>query len=662
MNWTEALIESGIWLIQAYSITLVVAVSCIWVLARRTVWGRQFWALAAGYFSPRRSWKPLATLALILFLTLCAVRLEVLFSNWYNTMYTALQKLDESGFWGAMLLFAVLATIHVARSLIDFYVQQAFTIRWRVWLNEKLLGNWLDKQAYYRSQYLDAPVDNPDQRIQQDVSIFVEMSLSLCMGVINALVSTFAFTLILWNLSGPLSLFGLEVPRGMVFLVFAYVIVATVFAIKIGRPLILLNFLNERFNADYRYALVRLREYAESIAFYAGEKVEGAMLRGRFANVINNAWAIVYRSLKFLGFNFSVSQAAVVFPFIIQAQRFFSQQISLGDLMQTAQAFGRLQDNLSFFRNAYDDFATYRATLDRLTGFTKAIGDARTLPEPEVQAQGSRIALQQLTVRTPSGILLLKNLDLEVLPGEPLLIRGPSGSGKTTLLRAIAGLWPYCDGRIIRPEHEALFLSQKPYLPLGSLREALYYPQRLPDSASRPAVTDIRHQEQAALASAHRVPSNLDGLIGAHQSSSHLPRPDDALSNQTEPSAQDSASGKLDQHAADILRLVQLGHLADRLDLVADWGRILSLGEQQRLAFGRLLLAEPQAAFLDEATSAMDEGLEDAMYRLVRERLPETILLSVGHRSTLHAHHTRQLILKGDETGAWEISHTELLP
>ncbi|NYT59627.1 ABC transporter ATP-binding protein/permease [Alcaligenaceae bacterium] len=662
MNWTDALVESGIWIMQAYAITLVLASATIGILARRTVWGRQFWALASGYFSPRRSWKPLVTLALILLLTLAGVRLEVLFSNWYNTMYTALQKLDESGFWGAMVLFAVLATIHVVRSLLDFYVQNAFTIRWRVWLNEQLLGSWLDKQAYYRSQYLDTPVDNPDQRIQQDVTVFAEMSLSLCMGVINALVSTFAFTLILWNLSGPISLFGLEVPRGMVFLVFVYVIVATVFAIKIGRPLILLNFLNERFNADYRYALVRLREYAESIAFYAGEKVEGTILRGRFANVINNAWAIVYRSLKFLGFNFSVSQAAVVFPFIIQAQRFFSKQISLGDLMQTAQAFGRLQDNLSFFRNAYDNFATYRATLDRLSGFTKAIADARALPEPDVQAQGPRIALQSLTVRTPSGTLLLKDLSVEVLPDAPLLIRGPSGSGKTTLLRAVAGLWPYCDGHIIRPEHEALFLSQKPYLPLGSLRSALYYPHALPEGTGQQPTTDVRHQEQAALASAHRVPSNLDGLINSHKNQVSRPHAaQDAQASNEQSGPDGSASATLDQRAIDVLRAVQLGHLADKLDMTADWGRILSLGEQQRLAFGRVLLAEPDAIFLDEATSAMDEGLEDAMYRLVRERLPATILLSVGHRSTLFAHHPRQLVLKGDGTGAWEITDTDLL-
>ena len=544
-----------------------------------------------------------------------------------------------------MMLFAILATVHVVRSLADFYIQQAFTIRWRVWLNEKLLAQWLEKQAYYRSQYLATPVDNPDQRIQQDVATFVQMSLSLSMGMVNAMVSTFAFTLILWTLSGPLAIFGIEIPRGMVFLVFLYVIVATVFAIKIGRPLIMLNFLNERFNADYRYALVRLREYAESIAFYAGEKVEGALLRSRFAHVISNAWAIVFRSLKFLGFNFSVTQAAVVFPFIIQAQRFFSQQITLGDLLQTSQAFGRLQDNLSFFRNAYDDFATYRATLDRLSGFTKAIDDAAHLPEPQVQAQGTRLALQALSVKTPSGAFLLKDLTVDVEPGQPLLIRGPSGSGKTTLLRAIAGLWPYCDGEIIRPEQGALFLSQKPYLPLGSLRDALYYPQQISTDYAQLA-PQIHHQQEAAMASARHAPSNLDALISTQAN---------ALALET---SAETLLPAADDRATEVLQQVQLGHLCDHLDQIADWGRILSLGEQQRLAFGRLLLARPTVTFLDEATSAMDEGLEDAMYRLINVNLPETILLSVGHRSTLHAHHARQLVLKGDGLGGWELKDT----
>lgn len=636
MDWTSELISSGLWIAKTYAITLVCFALTVWLLAKRTVWGRQFWQLSGAYFSPKRSIRPMLAVAFILFLTLTGVRLQVLFSNWYNTMYSALQDLNEAGFWLAMWLFAALATVHVLRSLLDFYVQQAFTIHWRTWLNEQMLERWLGGESYYRTQHLKKGIDNPDQRIQYDVTVFVESSLTLSMGVVDALVSTVAFTLILWGLSGPLALFGTEIPRGMVFLVFVYVLVATIFAIRIGRPLILLNFLNERFNADYRYALVRLREYAESIAFYAGEKVETALLKHRFAQVISNAWAIVYRSLKFLGFNFSVTQAAVVFPFIIQAQRFFSKQISLGDLMQTAQAFGRLQDNLSFFRNAYDNFASYRATLDRLTGFTQAIDEAAKLPKPEVQSTGQTLKLNNLTVRTPAGKLLIENLNTQVHAGQAMLIRGPSGSGKTTLLRAIAGLWPYCDGAITRPQGQMLFLAQKPYLPLGGLRDALHYPNAVSRSDDA-GVTDTETLEAAAVASAGHAPQNLDKLV-------------DNTSLQTT----QAASTTTDQRARQVLDAVQLGHLADRLDEDADWSRILSLGEQQRLAFGRLLLAQPAAAFLDEATSAMDEGLEDAMYRLVAQHLPDTLLISVGHRSTLVRHHPVQLNLKGD--GGWEIS------
>ncbi len=595
MDWTQALLESGIWLAKAYVITLLASMLAIWFLARRTVWGRQFWALSGGYFSPTRSWRPLAGVALILLLTLAAVRLDILFSNWYNELYSSLQALDSKAFWMAMWLFAVLATAHVLRALFDFYVQQAFILHWREWLNDKLLQGWLQQQVYYRSQYLEHPVDNPDQRIQQDITLFAESSMTLFMGTINALVSTVAFTLILWSLSGPLSVLGLEVPRAMVFVVFLYVLVATVLAVLIGRPLIQLNFQNERYTADYRYALVRVREYGESIAFYAGEKVEQLLLNSRFALVIRNAWQIVFRSLKFLGFNFVVSQTAVVFPMLLQAARFFSQQITLGDLMQTMQAFGRLQENLSFFRNAYDSFAAYRATLTRLSGFTVAAQEAERLPRPDVVVE-HRLALQDLTVRRPDGQPLAERLNLNLAPAQSLLIRGPSGSGKTTLLRAIAGLWPYCEGRIVRPGH-VLFLSQKPYLPLGSLRAALHYPDSPAPETDRPA-------------------------------------------------------GQPDA-AAEVLRSVHLAHLIPRLDEDDDWGRILSLGEQQRLAFGRLLLARPEAAFLDEASSALDEGLQDAMYRLVRKQLPQAWLISVGHRNTLLAHHARQLVLDG--RGGWTL-------
>jgi len=596
MQWQDVLIESGLWLAKAYALTLLTGAAVVWGLTRFTRWGRQFRRLSAGYFSLRRSWKPLAGVALILLLTLAAVRLDVLFSNWYNTMYSALQALDEPGFWAAMLLFSLLAAVHVIRSLFDFYVQQAFVVHWREWLNEQLLGRWMQGQAYYRSQSLSHLADNPDQRIQQDITNFAQSSMTLAVGLINALVSTIAFTVILWNLSGPMTVLGHEIPRAMVFLVFIYVFLATLLAIWIGKPLIRLNFLNEKLNADYRYALVRVREYAESIAFYRGERVEGRTLRHGFARVIGNAWDIIHRSLKFLGFNFVVTQTAVVFPFILQAARFFSKQISLGDLIQTAQAFGRLQDNLSFFRNIYDSFATYRATLERLAGFDDAIDAARAMELPHTHQDGGRLALLCVTVNRPDGHALIRDLSLEVAPGQPLLVRGPSGSGKTTLLRMIAGIWPHGSGEIIRPDTSALFLAQKPYLPLGTLRQALHYPQ-----------------------------------------------PADAV-----PPGQDEA----------ILDRVQLGHLRDRLDVEDDWSRILSLGEQQRLAFGRLLIARPQAAFLDEATSAMDEGLEDAMYRLLREQLPDARIISVGHRGTLRRHHGFELSLQG-ESGGWTLNPIE---
>lgn len=593
MQWQASLIESAVWLVQAYVITIIVGALVIWGIVRFTRWGKQFWRLSSAFFSWRRSWRPLLVIALILLLTLAAVRLDVLFSNWYNTMYSALQNLDAPGFWAAMILFSILASLHVIRSLFDFYVQQSFIIHWREWLNETLLSRWLEKQAYYRSQSFSHMADNPDQRIQQDITSFANMSVGLAVGLINACVSTIAFTVILWNLSGPMEVYGYEIPRAMVFLVFIYVFIATILAIKIGKPLIRLNFLNEKLNADYRYALVRIREYAESIAFYRGENVEGKTLRNWFAQVIGNAWDIVYRSLKFLGFNFSVSQAAVVFPFIIQASRFFSKQISLGDLIQTAQAFGRLQDNLSFFRNIYDDFANYRAILDRLTGFEDAIEKSQAMQLPETRTNGPALELINVNVNRPDGHKLLENLNLVVQANTPVLVRGPSGSGKTTLLRMIAGIWPHGSGEIIRPVENSLFLAQKPYIPLGSLRQALYYPNTI----------DKNNQ----------------------------------------------------QKDIETLELVQLGHLSDKLDIVDDWSMILSLGEQQRLAFGRLLLANPQAAFLDEATSAMDEGLEDAMYRLIAKHLPQTRIVSVGHRSTLRKYHTLDLELLGHD-GKWQLN------
>jgi putative ATP-binding cassette transporter len=478
----------------------------------------------------------------------------------------------------------------VVHALLNSYLQQAFQIRWRVWLTNSLIERWLANQSYYRSRFVKESADNPDQRIQQDVEAFANISLSLSMGLLGATVSLFAFSIILWNLSGSLVLLGITIPRAMIFIVYAYVIIATVFALKIGRPLIQLRFLNEKFNANFRYALVRLREYGESIAFYKGEDVERINLLVRFGSVIRNVWDIVFRTLKFQGFNLVVSQTAIIFPFVVQAPRLLSKEITLGDVMQTTQAFGQVEGALSFFRNAYDLFASYRAVVNRLSGFLDSMDAAEQLPAIHIRTGTKGFGVEHLSVRTPGNVVLVNDLNFTLSKTESLLIRGRSGIGKTTLLRALAGLWPYVDGNLIQPVGQrSLFLPQRNYLPLGSLRSALFYP----------AV----------------VQSNED--------------------------------------AASVMRLCQLGHLLDRFDEVNDWSRILSLGEQQRLGIARVLLNRPQVVFLDEASSAMDEALERAMYLLLRESLPETILVSVGHRSSLLEFHHQELQLLGD--GRWQL-------
>ncbi|HWY94077.1 MAG TPA: ABC transporter ATP-binding protein/permease [Steroidobacteraceae bacterium] len=591
MDWNDQLRTSLIWLGKAFVVSSIGLTITIYLLAQFTEWGRLVRRISWEYFNPSRSKVPLAWLALIVLMTLFSVRLSILLSFWYNGFYSAMQKLDAKAFWFMLLVFATLATVYVLRALLAFYLRQAFLIRWRVWLTNMLMERWLRKQNYYRSQYVTESVDNPDQRIQQDVESFVGSSLSLSMGLLDSIVSLFSFSIILWGLSGSLALFGWQIPRAMIFIVYLYVIVSTLFAVRIGRPLIRLNFLNEQFSANFRYALIRLREYGESIAFYRGEAVERRNLFMRFGRVIHTMWAILFRSIKFQGFNFAVSQAAVVFPFIVQAPRLLSRQITLGDVMQTAQSFGQVESALSFFRTSYDDFAGYRAVVNRLSGFLDLTDSAERLRSVRMESDAERVAVRSLTVRTPCNVALVKDLNLELPPAASLLIRGQSGIGKSTLLRAMAGLWPYVDGTIVRPlDRQSLFLPQKPYLPLGTLRLSLYYP-------GIPAQTD-------------------------------------------------------DQAAA-ILRRCHLGHLAARLDEEDDWTQILSLGEQQRLAIGRVLLNRPRVAFLDEASSAMDEGLEHAMYRLLRESLPGATLISVGHRSSLLGFHTRVVELLGE--GRWRL-------
>ena len=568
----------------------------IFLLVRFTHWGKQFWQFAGGYLSPRRSIKPLLFFLLIVAMTLVSVRISLVHSEWYNNMYTSLQEFNEPVFWDQMVLFCVIATSSVIAALLSYYLEQRFSIDWIEWLNGQLVDKWMDNRAYYKTQYVSANLDNPDQRIQQDVQSYVRTSLSLSTGVIDAVTSMISYTILLWGLAGPMIVFGTEIPRMMVFLVFTYVIITTVIAFRLGRPLIMLNFVNERLNANYRYSLIRIKEYAESVAFYAGEKVESSQLYKQFGAVINNMWDIVYRTLKFSGFNLVVSQVSVVFPLLIQVGRYFEKQIKLGDLMQTLQVFGKLHSNLSFFRNSYDGFAGYKATLDRLTGFSYAIDMANRQSTSHLHEHETDVIFKDLSISNPFGKTLIENLNLTLPKGSTLLIQGNSGVGKTTLLRTVAGLWAYSEGDVYCPIHQ-LFLSQKPYLPQGSLLTALAYPD----------------EEQAF---------NRDEMI-------------------------------------EVLKQVSLGHLQDRLEQEQDWTRILSLGEQQRLAFARLLLHKPKVAFLDEATASMDEGLEDNMYRLLKERLPHTTVISVGHRSTLQAFHQQQLMILGN--GEWQFTDRNLV-
>lgn len=589
MDYTQEIITSSLWIARTLALTVIFFSLGIFLLVRLTHWGKQFWMFAGGYLSPKRSIKPLLFFVLIVTLTLFSVRLSLVHSTWYNNMYTALQEFNQTVFWEQMILFCFIAGFSVAAALISYYLNQRFSINWIEWLNTELLEKWMDKRAYYKSQYIGNNLDNPDQRIQQDIQSYVKTTLSLSTGVIDAVTSMISYTILLWGLAGPMTLLGIEIPRAMVYLVFAYVIFTTLIAFWLGKPLIRLNFANEKLNANYRYSLIRVKEYAESIAFYAGEKVEKSRLYKQFRAVIDNMWDIVFRALKFSGFNLVVSQISVVFPLLIQVGRYFEKQIKLGDLMQTLQVFGKLHSNLSFFRNTYDSFAEYKATLDRLTGFHYSVEAAQKQSKTDITDHPMDVIFQHLSVKSPIGKILIKDLNLTLTQGNSLLIQGQSGVGKTTLLRTIAGLWSYAEGKIFCPQHNTLFLSQRPYLPQGNLLTALYYPDTT---------------ENVDLAKITRV-----------------------------------------------LEQVQLAHLQDRLEQEQDWSRILSLGEQQRLAFARLLLHKPKVAFLDEASASLDEGMEHAMYRLISEELPNTTIISVGHRSTLVPLHQQQLELHTD--GSW---------
>lgn len=615
LNWGDELFTSLVWVAKAWVIAAVCTLVVLALLARFTTWGRQFWRITGDYFKGRQSIPVWVLLGVLLASVMIDVRLGVLFSYQSNDQFSALQGAIDGdgsakdaaidGFWAAMLLYVGLAVADIIRNLLDVYLMQRFIIRWRVWLTHRLTADWLDGDAYYRGRFVEAPIDNPDQRIQQDIDIFttgtgegtntpsVGSSQTLLFGTVFAILNVVSFTPILWGLAGPLTIFGVTVPRALFWMALVYVFFTTVVAIWIGRPLIRLSFRNELTNAAFRYALVRLRDAAEAVGLYRGENAERGQLMTRFSAVIANYRAFVRRTLVFLGWNRSMNQIVSPLPTVVQAPRLFAGEIQLGDVTQSSSAFRSVHDSLAFFRAVYDSFANYRAAIIRLDGLVTSNEQARELPTLTAlpSADGS-LELDDVEVRTPDGVRLVDPLDVRLDTGESLVISGGSGTGKTTLLRSLAQLWPFTSGTVRRPADGTMFLSQLPYVPLGDLRSVVSYP---------------------------------------------------------------AAAGEFDDAAIQAaLDTVTLGHLSGRLDEVADWAKVLSPGEQQRIAFARVLLAKPKAVFLDESTSALDEGQEFALYRALRSALPDCIVVSVSHRSTVDQHHDQRLQLLGG--GQWRLA------
>lgn len=554
---------------------------------------RDTWRLAKPYWFSEDRLRGRLLLAVILSMSLGLVYLNVLFNKWNNAFYDSLQNHDWKAFTHQLLVFGVLACIYIAVAVYQLYLQQMLQIRWRRWLTDALMDRWLADRTYYVMQMRFGETDNPDQRIADDIDSFVSQTLTLTLGFLESTITLISFVGILWNLSGALSFtlagVGVTVPGYMVWTALVYALVGSYLTMRVGRPLIRLNFDQQRYEADFRFSLVRFRENVEGVALYGGEQDESSIFKGRFDKVVSNWWAIMRRQKRLSWLTNGYAQAAVIFPILAAAPRYFSGAMQLGGLMQTASAFGQVQGSLSWFVDAYTELASWRATVDRLTSFSHAMDEVREAQNgnglTRGTADGDVLTLRELALALPDGGPMVEPVGLTLRKGESLLISGPSGTGKSTLLRAIAGLWPYGTGAILLPAGgRTLFLPQKPYLPMGDLRAVLSYPTPeggFDDDALRAALADC----------------GLERLSGL-------------------------------------------------LDDERYWAQTLSPGEQQRLAFARMLLQKPDWLFLDEATSALDEDGEARLYALLRERLPDAAVVSVGHRSSLLPFHGQRITLK----------------
>lgn len=547
---------------------------------------RAVWRLLKPYWTSEEKLRAWGLLAAVISLALGMVYLNVLFNEWNRDFYNALEKKDFPVFKEQLWRFSYLAFIYIGVAIYRIYLTQALEIRWRAWMTNQYMSEWLARQSYYRIEQ-SRSADNSDQRIAEDLRYLTNGTLSLSLGLLSSVVTLVSFIGILWSVSGPISFVWQSrewvVPGYMVWFAVAYAGIGSVLVAWIGKALVRQNFNQQRFEADFRFGLVRIRENAEAIALYRGEQHEQAQLSKRFDRIRENWWAIMITTKRLNIASTFYAQFAIIFPFLVGAPRYFAGTISLGGLMQISSAFGQVQESLSWFIDAFSQLAEWKASVNRLAGFHDAVY--------AVQRQGSGIAvtrnnvgallIEQVSLHLPNGTALTVPLSAQMRLGERIFVSGPSGCGKSTLFRAIAGIWPYGAGTIEIPqEAKLLFLPQKNYLPIGSLRAALVYP----------------------------APEN----------------------------------GFKDLAICHYLELCKLAHLADKLDVHDNWTQRLSPGEQQRLAFVRVLLHRPDVLFLDEASSALDAETEEAMYTLVLQELPKTTIISIAHRQAVAKFHQIQ--------------------
>jgi vitamin B12/bleomycin/antimicrobial peptide transport system ATP-binding/permease protein len=567
------------------------------------------WRLAIPYFRSEDRWPGRILLAAIIAIELSIVALTVLLNQWNNAFYNALQDKNWDAFVYQLGYFSVLAAFYIVLAVYQLYLNQWLQIRWRRWMTAAYLDHWLAGANHYRMQLLGDTADNPDQRIADDIQLFIERTLTIGVGLLGSIVTLGSFVIILWSLSAaaPLQMFGVtfNIPGYLVWAALIYAIVGTLFTHFIGRALIPLNFMQQRYEADFRFNLVRVRENSEQIALLEGERAETDRLLARFANIVSNWRLIMSRQKRLTFLTAGYSQVSIIFPFVVVSPAYFAGAVQLGGLMQTASAFSSVQGALSFFITVYRSLAEWRAVIERLAGFDRAVATARAAavmpPAISIAPQDSAaIHVSDLAVRLPNGMPLVNANDVTIATHDRVLVTGPSGSGKSTLFRALAGIWPFGSGTIQVPKSaKVMMLPQRPYFPIASLAAAVIYP--------------------------------------------------------AEPGEFDHA------RVAETISAVGLPALASRIEEEAHWNRMLSLGEQQRLGIARALLHKPDFLFLDEATASLDEPVEAALYKLLDERLKASTIVSIGHRSTLAAFHRRRLAL-APEAGVHRLQESKLEP